>query len=112
MIPPANHGSYGGKYSLLVIAFKYAKFIGFSLPKDGCHRSGLAALMNRNRPKQARKTPSSTISNRRSAINQARSRARLGQATAKEPASSSSQTSSGSGRSNGASLSEATSQLT
>src|SRR6266498_749310 len=106
MIPPANHGSYGGKYSLLVIAFKYAKFIGFSPPKDGCHRSGLAALMNRNRPKQARKTPSSTISNRRSAINQARSRARLGQATAKEPTSSSS------GRSNGASLSEATSQLT
>src|SRR5215216_510104 len=112
MTPPANHGSYGGKYSLLVTAFKYAKFIGFSPPKTGCHRSGFAARMNRKMPKPARKTASVTHNRRRSRRIQARKAERCDQVTATDAPNTPSQISNSTGCSNGASLKLAISQPT
>src|ERR1051326_678606 len=91
MIPPANHGSYAGKYALFTTAFRYARFMGFSPPNTGCHRSGLAARIHRNSAKPARKTLSMTMSNARSRRSQARKSGDRRQTAAREPAISTSQ---------------------
>src|SRR5438874_1291639 len=104
MMPPENHGSYGGKYSLLTTAFRYAKFIGFSPPKTGCQRSGLAARIHAKSAKPARKTHSVTISTPRSRDSHSRKANRARQAAANEAANKTSHVRISSGRSNGASF--------
>src|SRR5271157_3994618 len=58
MVPPANHGSYGGKLVLFKIALKNEKSIGRSPPLAGCHKSGLPMRISRSKRKKARNKPS------------------------------------------------------
>src|SRR5271157_5355538 len=58
MVPPANHGSYGGKLVLFIMALKNEKSIGRSPPLDGCHKSGLPMRISKSKRKKARNKPS------------------------------------------------------